>query len=149
MWKRVADPKWDPRQTAAVRALPRGLAGSSGDVRRVRASSDADQWVVDSPTGGFVRVSGTWDEGWTATVDGHKTDVLRADGIFRGAVVPPGHHTLRFSYSDPDAARGLKVAAVALVAIVALFVTELVSARRRVSSDGGRRAPRNDARSEP
>src|SRR5204863_3028077 len=81
MWKRVADPKWDPRQTAAVRALPRGLTGSSGDVRRARASSDADQWVVDSHTGGFVRVSGTWDEGWTATVDGRKTDVLRADGI--------------------------------------------------------------------
>jgi MYXO-CTERM domain-containing protein len=115
-------------------------------VRRVRASPDGDQWVVDTPTGGFVRVSGRWDEGWKATVDGRHTDVLRADGIFRGVVVPAGHHTVRFSYSDPDAARGLKVAAAALLVIAGLF---LLSFRRRQPSDADRRAPRSDVRTGP
>jgi hypothetical protein len=121
MWRRVADPRWDPRQTAAVRGLSKPINGSSGSVRLVGASPDAERWEVDTPTGGFVRVSGRWDVGWRATVDGRHVSVLRADGIFRGVVVPTGHHTVRFSYSDPDATRGLKLAAAALLAIVVLL----------------------------
>jgi hypothetical protein len=121
MWRRVADPRWDPGHSAAVRGLPKALHGSSGDVRPLQSTPDTDAWLVESATGGFVRVSGRWDEGWRATVDGRHVSVLRADGIFRGVVVPSGHHTVRFSYSDPDVARGLRLAAVALLAIVVLL----------------------------
>jgi hypothetical protein len=46
--------------------------------------------------------------------------VYRADGIFRGVVVPPGRHDVRFSYRNPDETRGRIVAVAALAALVAL-----------------------------
>ena len=122
MWRRVADPGWDPAQTAAVHGLSRPLTGSSGSVRPLRASTDSDGWRVETPTGGFLRVSGRWDEGWRATVDGRTAGVLRADGIFRGVVVPPGRHTVQFRYANPDVRRGIRLAVAALALIVVLFV---------------------------
>jgi hypothetical protein len=125
MWRRVADPAWDPAQTAAVRGLARSVTGSGGSVRPLRASTDSDRWRVESSTGGFLRVSGRWDEGWRATVDGRSAAVLRADGIFRGVVVPPGRHTVQFHYANPDVERGLRlaVAALALIALVLVLST--------------------------
>jgi hypothetical protein len=122
MWRAVADPTWDPRATATVEALGAAIDGAPGAVRRVGASTDSDEWAVHAPAGGFLRVSGTWDAGWRATVDAHPVRVLRADGIFRGVPVSPGDHTVRFSYRNPDTERGFRLAAAALVVIVALFV---------------------------
>jgi hypothetical protein len=122
MWRAVADPAWDPRATAAVLGLGAPIDGAPGAVRRVRASTDGDQWAVHAPGGGFLRVSGAWDAGWRATLDGRRTRVLRADGIFRGVAVPSGDHTVRFSYRNPDTERGLRVGAAALVVIVVLFL---------------------------
>ncbi|MBV8159449.1 MAG: hypothetical protein JO265_00850 [Acidimicrobiia bacterium] len=136
MWLRVADPRWDPRQTAAVLGLATPITGASGGVRPLGASSDGDAWAVDSPTGGFLRVSGQWDAGWRASVDGRRTTVLRADGIFRGVVVPRGRHTVRFSYADPDAGRGLQLAAGAVVVLVALWAAGLPAVRRRLGRVG-------------
>ncbi len=72
--------------------------------------------------GGFLRVSGDWDDGWTATVDGHKAPVLRADAIFRGVVVGPGRHRVEFSYRNPAEHPGRLVAGFALFAVVGLAV---------------------------
>ena len=91
-------------------------------MRPLRASTDSDGWTVETPTGAFLRVSGRWDQGWRATEDGRKTAVLRADGIFRGVVVPPGRHTVHFRYANPDVQRGIRVAVAALALIAVLFV---------------------------
>ena len=122
MWRRIADPAWNPRETAAVVGLTGDIRGGPGSVVRRSRSSDSDTWSVDAPQGGFLRVSGSYDEGWHATVDGRSVPVRLADGIFRGVVVPPGRHTVRFHYASPDAQRGLWISAAALVAIVALVV---------------------------
>ena len=122
MWRAVADPGWDPRATAAVLGLGSPIEGAPGVVRRVRASTDGDEWAVHAPGGGFLRVSSNWDAGWRATVDGRPARVLRADGIFRGVAVPAGDHTIRFSYRNPDVERGLRLAVASLIVIVALLV---------------------------
>ena len=122
MWERVAAPGWDPATTAAVVGLDRPVNGQGGVVSAVAASSDQERWDVDAPTGGFLRVGARWDDGWSATVDGRRANVLRADGVFRGVVVPPGRHQVRFSYRNPDETRGRALAGAALVAVVALAV---------------------------
>ncbi|HET7718377.1 MAG TPA: YfhO family protein, partial [Acidimicrobiales bacterium] len=60
--------------------------------------------------------------GWSATVDGQPATVLRADGVFRGVAVPPGRHTVAFSYRNPDEMRGRLVAGAGLVMLVALVL---------------------------
>ena len=120
MWDRVAAPGWDPVATAAVVGLDRQVDGAGGTVVGSPARSDREVWDVDAPAGGFLRVGARWDSGWSATVDGRPARVLRADGIFRGVVVPPGRHQVRFSYRNPDEMRGRLLAGVAIVAVLGL-----------------------------
>ena len=37
--------------------------------------------------------------GWIAEIDGKPAPVLRADVLFRGVEVPPGHHRVVFRYA--------------------------------------------------
>jgi hypothetical protein len=104
------------------------------DVRTVVAERDVPisgsyRIAVDAPAGGFLRVGSRWDTGWSATVDGDPAKVLRADGVFRGVAVPPGRHTVAFSYRYPDEMRGRLVAGAALVLLVALVAAGGKSAR--------------------
>jgi hypothetical protein len=120
MWRRVGDPAWRPQETAAVVGLKTPIRGTSGSVTRRSRSSDTDSWTVDAPQGGFLRVSANYDDGWHATIDGRPAPVLLADGIFRGVVVPPGRHTVRFHYASADARRGLWISGAAILALVVL-----------------------------
>lgn len=145
MWRRVGDPRWDPAATAAVMGLRQPLAGAPGTVSgRASDRPETEIWEVDAPGGGFLRVSGNWDEGWSARVDGRRQRVLRADGVFRGVVLSPGSHRVEFTYRNVDEARGRLVGGAALVALVLLLVPwprVAVLARRR---GGGPELPRGD-----
>ena len=55
--------------------------------------------------------------------------VLRADGVFRGVVVPPGRHDVRFSYRNADEMRGRLLGTGALVLLLALAVPWPLSIR--------------------
>ena len=123
MWAQVAAAGWDPSATAAVMGLDRSLTGAGGTAAPVPAAPDRERWDVDAPAGGFLRVGSRWDPGWSATVDGRPARVLRADGVFRGVAVPPGRHTVAFSYRNPEEMRGRVVAVVALVVLMGLVVT--------------------------
>ena len=136
MWDRVAAPGWDPAATAAVVGLGRPVTGDGGAVATLAAPPDQERGYVDAPTGGFLRVGARWDDGWSATVDGRRADVLRADGVFRGVVVPPGRHEVRFSYRNLDEMRGRALAGAALVAVIALAVK--IPRRRQPNDRPGR-----------
>ncbi len=42
-----------------------------------------------------------YPEGWTATLDGQPTPIVRVNFVLRGVVVPAGAHTLELRYDDP------------------------------------------------
>jgi hypothetical protein len=123
MWAGVAAPGWDPAATAAVMGLDRPVTGTAGSAVPLPATADHERWDVDAPAGGFLRVGARWDPGWSVTIDGRSEKVLRADGVFRGVAVPPGRHTVAFSYRNPDEMRGRVVAATALVVLAGLVGT--------------------------
>ncbi|HJV08462.1 MAG TPA: hypothetical protein VJ653_02245, partial [Acidimicrobiales bacterium] len=139
MWAAVAAPGWAPAASAAVVGLEQDVTGTGGTVTGGPRSSDRERWEVDAPAGGFLRVGARWDPGWSARVDGAAAKVLRADGIFRGVVVPPGRHTVDFSYRNPEEMRGRLLAGAALLALLALVVPVPRNPRPRVnrSADGG------------
>ena len=137
MWEHVTAPDWEPARTAAVVGLARPAQGGTGTATGGSTGANAERWQVNAPQGGFLRVSGNWDEGWSARLDGEQVDVLRADGVFRGVQVPPGVHEVTFSYMNPVESRGRVVALAALVVLLALlFVPERGSRPRgdRVSA---------------
>ena len=131
MWARVATPGWDPRATSAVLGLRDKVDGAGGEVAGRPAAPDREVWDVDAPGGGLLRVGSRWDSGWSATVDGKPAPVLRADGVFRGVVVPPGRSVVRFSYRNPDEMRGRAVGGTALVVLAGLLMPRPGILRRR------------------
>lgn len=135
MWSRVGDAGWDPARTAAVAGLDGVVTGTGATVHEGPTTSDTERWDVDAPGGGFLRVGARWDTGWSATVDGRATPVLRADAIFRGVVVPPGRHEVRFSYRNPAEMRGRRATGLALVVLIALVIPWPVRMRARVNRE--------------
>ncbi len=68
--------------------------------------------------------------GWVALVDGKESTIYRADGLFRGLVLPPGTHKILFSYR-PQSFR-LGVYLFSLTALI--LILELVIVFRRSRS---------------
>jgi uncharacterized membrane protein YfhO len=90
----------------------------------LRRGTDTERWSVDAPAGGFLRVSGRYDRGWSARVDGRAVPVLRADGVFRGAVLPAGRHVVTFRYRNRAEHAGRWLALAGLLAVAALVVPQ-------------------------
>ena len=50
-----------------------------------------------------------YPEGWAATIDGKAADIKRVNYILRGLEVPPGNHTIEFTFKPAVYAIGNKV----------------------------------------
>jgi hypothetical protein len=100
----LADGVWpqaDLRTTVLLDRAP--PAGSEPQRRpgRARILAYGNTEVVaeaDSPDGGFLVVHDLWHPWWLAELDGAPTDNLRANVLFRAVAVPPGRHTVRFTF---------------------------------------------------
>ncbi len=69
----------------------------------------------------LVAVNQTWDEFWSATVDGEETRVLRVDVSLSGVVVPNGRHVVVLTYNDLWIRRGIGLSLCGLLLAVALL----------------------------
>jgi hypothetical protein len=53
---------------------------------------------VDAPAEGLVVLNEAFTEGWVATVDGNRTDMLPVSVLSRGILVSPGRHRIEMRY---------------------------------------------------
>jgi hypothetical protein len=106
---------------------PAGAGGAPGPCTFDAYEPDRVRLTCLSPAPGYAVLLDEWAPGWTATVDGRPTDLLRADGLFRAVAIPAGAHAVALEYRTPWLAEG---AAVSALAWTALAVT-LALARRR------------------
>jgi hypothetical protein len=93
-------PDVDPRRTVLLESAPAGapVAASGGSVKIVHYRNTDIEIESDAPGGGFVVLNDVWHPWWRASVDGKPADILRANVLFRAVVVPPGRHTVRFTF---------------------------------------------------
>jgi hypothetical protein len=94
----VMDPGRVPGSVVIEGGVADGTHGGSGDVRVEHYSARRVDLRVESEGPGHVVLADTWYPGWSATVDGRKVEVLRADYLLRAVAVPGGEHTLSFRY---------------------------------------------------
>jgi len=75
---------------------------------------------ADSPTAGILVLSDAWYPGWRVTVDGNPAPLLRADYALRGVALPPGKHTVEFTFRSRPAQLGLLLSAVGVLCLLGL-----------------------------
>ncbi|HTV33451.1 MAG TPA: hypothetical protein VME69_10195, partial [Methylocella sp.] len=69
---------------------------------------------VEAPKAGIVVLHDLFYPGWEVRVDGQKAVLLRANILFRGVEVSPGHHHVEFSF-HPLSLTNLEAAASSLL----------------------------------
>jgi hypothetical protein len=106
---------------------PATIVGGHGTARLVDETSDTQRYTVDVDAPATLRVSGRYDAGWSARVDGHRVKVRKADGLFRSVAVPSGRHEVTWRYRNPDARTGRLIGLAAVLACAGL-----ATRRRRV-----------------
>ena len=91
----------DPTKTVLLEKAPHASPTASapgGNVRLTRYANSEVVVEVDAPSGGILVLNDVWHPWWRATVDGVEAEILRANAIFRAVAVPPGTHTVRFTF---------------------------------------------------
>ena len=67
-------------------------------------------------------LSDTFDEGWTATVNGRPATIYKANFAFRGVLIPKGEATVVMLYQPKSFQTGLAISALAGILSVIYFI---------------------------
>jgi hypothetical protein len=104
-----------------------------GTVERV--SGRPGRIEVDLHCGGppecFLALTETWDEHWSARIDGESARVFRTDLSLMGLPVPPGRHAVVLSSDDPSVRLGSAISAGAALVGLGLALVGRRRHRRR------------------
>ena len=118
------------------------VPGLAGRVARVQWGTNSVDATITARRRGLLVLSQSWFPGWSASVDGHATKVLRTNALVLGVLVPPGRHHVRLSYRTPGLTTGLAVSGGTLAGF-ALVPAFLLTARRRRRLKSTRRRQRH------
>ena len=89
---------------------------------------------VDAKTDGYVMCMIPYENGWTVTVDGEKTEILQGDIGFLAFKVSEGEHQIELTYQVPGMKAGMMAGGVCW--ILYLGVVVLAGYRRKGNSGG-------------
>ncbi|MGO4404284.1 glycosyltransferase family 39 protein [Bosea sp. RAF48] len=96
---------FDPRRTVLLDRDPPPLATGAIGPATVAIRDYGTTTVtlaVDAPRGGYLVLNDVWHHWWRVEVDDRPAELLRANVLFRAAVVPPGKSTVRFVFRPID-----------------------------------------------
>ncbi len=100
----------------------------SGSVRRRLVFGDTETYDVESVGPGYLVMRDTFSPSWAATLDGHETPLLRANGRHRAVALPGGRHAVKLEYRPPGFASGV------VATLIALALATIVTARPVLSA---------------
>jgi hypothetical protein len=125
---------WSVHQGVQVEDPETGQ-GASGFFRKDAAAivsyrPERVEIATDSPRDGFLVLSDTYRPGWSATVDGNESPVLRAQTAFRAVRVSAGKHTVVFSYRPASLRAGAAVSLSSLFLLASWLAVSWIRHRR-------------------
>jgi hypothetical protein len=91
-------PQGDVDTTVVLEAPPPAIRRRPGTVGITSYRHSEVTVAADSPDGGFVVLNDLWQPWWFTSVDGRPAELLRANVLFRAVAVPPGRHTVTFTF---------------------------------------------------
>jgi hypothetical protein len=150
--RQVLPVDFDPEDRAVlegdpgIEMSPQAIAGTALVTHEASQELAAQ---VDAHGPSIVVVRASYDDGWTATVDGRPTPLLPVDGFLQGIAVDAGSHDVRLVYRDDAITDGIVAGLAVWGAIVVAFALSwtLGRARRRRPLAGG--PPRGEGDAAP
>lgn len=94
----------------------------NGSAKLISYSPNAVTIAVHTDAEQLLFLSDTYDNGWTAKVNGQTTKVFRADFAFRAVLVPKGESVVIFTYEPRSFWTGIVISATAFTLLTAYFV---------------------------
>jgi hypothetical protein len=141
VYRRLADPGFDPRRTVLFEAEPSCHAETPAGPE-VGAEQPLEALVLDrraervaletrSPRFAYLVLSESFDPGWKARVDGREVPILRANLNFRAVPLGPGRHRVEMTYAPASYRWGWIACGLSLGGLLGV----LGAARRATSAD--------------
>jgi len=72
-----------------------------------------------------------YKNGWNATIDGKKVDILKVDFALRGLAIPAGKHTIEFKFEPQVVKTGSMITLVSSIGILFLLVGGIYFERKK------------------
>lgn len=96
--------------------------GSSGEVEIVHRDPNSVTLRARLARPAYVVLLDRYDDGWLADVDGHASQVFRANQIFRAVYAAAGSHEIRFYYRQRGLRSGIVISILTCVLLSILFI---------------------------
>lgn len=124
---RLREGPLDPRRQVVLEGTPAGGIGPFAgtpprDAVIVAEGTSALDVEAEAPGGGFLVLTDPFYPGWRALIDGQEAPIYRADFLFRAVPLPPGTHTVRFTFTPRGFERGLMLSTAGVVIAVGAIV---------------------------
>ncbi len=132
-------PSFDPKKQVGLFQDPGIVAVTdsgliAGDeVTIEKYENDYVSIMTNSQADGILVLADNWFPDWKGFLDGEEVEVMRANGAFRGVVVPAGEHEVEFKYISSSQKTGRMLTLAGLLA-VGLGIAGSVISRRRESN---------------
>jgi hypothetical protein len=122
---RAISPGFDPLRTLLVGERTPGAPAERADGSRrmavgslVSEAPERLEYNVDVSDALWMYRPQSWDPWWTATIDGKRAKIVRADGVFSAIVVPAGAHRVVWQYRPWPFYAGAAISALGLVTLL-------------------------------
>jgi len=130
---------FEPAELAVLEEDPglRPVAGGArGTATYQELRPETIEIVADAAVPSIVLIRNAWAAGWSATVDGQASPVLRTDLFLQGIAVPAGTHEIHLEYRVPELAQGLAGSTVVWLGLIVVLVAAVWRDRRRPADRG-------------
>jgi hypothetical protein len=143
--RRFVDPSFDVRSAVILEredlaregVRPAGSAVGTGRILAATRGVNTARISVESTTPAWLVVTDSYSPGWSATVNGRPTPVVRADYAKRAIQVPAGRSEVAMRYLPPGLKAGVAVTSLTAIVVLVIIVGPPIALRmkrRRESS---------------
>lgn len=113
------DPSFDPARQALVEGLREHTRVEPGRLLSEHISNSTMHWEVETGTKSFFVVGDSWFPGWTATIDGKKTEIRVVNGFMRGLMIDgAGRHSVGMSFWPSSVTYGIILTGIGVLATI-------------------------------
>jgi hypothetical protein len=86
---------------------------------------------IESPDTRLLTLSVPWSRGWKLYLNGQRAPLMQVNGMYMGALLPPGSYDVELRYTTPGLVPGLVITCAALLLLCAHGMLWLVQRKKR------------------